>query len=62
MMNALQDIEEANAQRGIGTIAVRVYRGARDETEIRPEAFWATVAVLVAMFKNGEHTGNEDES
>jgi hypothetical protein len=45
----LTRLEEERGQRDIGVLAVRVYAGARAEASSSREAFWATVAALVAM-------------
>lgn len=41
--------------RDIGITAVRVMRGARSEAESWREAFWATVALLIAMMAKPEN-------
>lgn len=58
MSDELTQIENERAQRDLGVLAVRVYAGAREESSSRFEAFWATVALLVAMIAkpNGPET------
>jgi hypothetical protein len=47
-------VEDAHGQRNLGIVAVRVYQGAREEAGSFPEAFWATVALLLSMMANPE--------
>jgi hypothetical protein len=50
----MTDVENERAQRDLGVLAVRVYRGAREEGGTWLEAFWATVALLAAMISKPE--------
>lgn len=54
MEDALVQVEDAKAQHDLGVLAARVYRGAREESSSAREAFWATVALLAAMFREGK--------
>ena len=54
MTDPMTDVENERAQRDLGVLAVRVYRGAREEGGTWLEAFWATVALLAAMISKPE--------
>lgn len=60
MTDPLGDIENAKAQRDLGVLAVRVYQGAREEAGSWREAFWATVALLLAMVMKPDGPEEED--
>jgi hypothetical protein len=45
----IEDIEQDQAMHDLGRTAVKLYRGATSESDSRRDAFWATVAALVAM-------------
>lgn len=48
-MDPLEAIESRHGIEGLGALAVQVYTGATREADSPTEAFWATVAALVAM-------------
>ena len=51
MNDPLANIEEKHGQQSIGALAANLYEGALRESTSRRDAFWATVAALVATFK-----------
>lgn len=63
MTGPLEDIENRKANEDMGRMAVQVFAGARDEADTWAEAFWATVAYFVGMFKQAnEPTEPTDET
>lgn len=54
MTDPLTNFEERHQQQSMGALAGNTYVGAKAECESRVDAFWATVAMLVAMFRQGD--------
>lgn len=54
---SMEEVELRHAQQDIGRMSIRIYQGAREEAESRGDAFWATVAAMYAMIKQGNEEG-----
>lgn len=59
MSDPVSQLEDVRAQQSFGVLAVRVYQGARSEAKDFREAFWATVAFLVATIAKGQTDDDE---
>lgn len=55
---SLEDVEIRHAQKDMGRMAIRIYQGAREESESRLDALWATAAAIFAMVAS---TRNEED-
>jgi hypothetical protein len=56
MADPLSSIEDKHGQRSIGALALNIYEGALAEAENRSDAFWATVAALISVFKSQQES------
>lgn len=62
MTNPMKDIEDRKAYLDMGVMAIRVFQGAMSEAENWWEAFMATSAYFVGMFKaSNEPSEDEDD-
>jgi hypothetical protein len=61
MPSPLEDIENRNAQHGIGVFGLRVYQGARSDGGSRLDALLVTVAFFRAIVNGADDTPATNE-
>lgn len=61
MTDPMTDIEDKQGNIDMGKLAIRVYQGAQEESASRHEAFMATVAFFIGMWRGNRIDEPTDE-